>query len=68
MKRIKIKDVPRREFVVINSQAEYYCGMMYGGELVWSHDYKEAKPLTDERKLITFERLLPNEKLTVTYL
>ena len=43
----------RKEFIVMNSQLEYFSGLAYGGQLVWCNDYKEAKPLDDERKFKT---------------
>ena len=47
------KQLKRNWFIVMNSQLEYFCGLMYGGQLVWCSDYNEAKPLDDERKIIS---------------
>jgi hypothetical protein len=60
---IKQKEDKRKWFIVMNSKLEYFCGMMYGGQLVWSHDYKEAKPLDDEAKFRTLESLCSGEEL-----
>jgi hypothetical protein len=57
-----------KEFIVMNSQLEYFSGMMYGGELVWCSDYKEAKPLDDERKFRTLQMLCIGEELILDYI
>lgn len=57
-----------REFVVVNSKFEYFSGMMYGGELVWCSDEKEAKPLNDEAKFRTLERICFGEELILEYI
>jgi len=67
-KRVKQKDDKRNFFIVMNSDVEYYCGMMYGGELVWSSDYKEAKPLDDEAKFRTLQSLSHGKELILDYL
>jgi hypothetical protein len=67
-KRIKQKDDKRKNFIVMNSDLEYYCGMMYGGELVWSSDYKEAKPLDDEAKFRTLKSLSYGKELILDYI
>ena len=67
-KRVKQKDDKREWFIVMNSQLEYYCGMMQGGELVWSNDYREAKPLDDEAKFRTLKSLSYGEELLLDYL
>jgi hypothetical protein len=51
----------------MNSQLEYFCGLMYGGQLVWSSDYNEAKPLDDERKFRTLQMLCMGEELVLDY-
>ena len=67
-KRIKQKDDNREWFIVMNSDLEYYCGMMYGGELVWSSDYKEAKPLDDEAKFRTLKSLSYGKEIILDYI
>ncbi len=63
------EDAKSREyFIVMNSRLEYFCGLMYGGQLVWSHDYKEAKPLDDERKFRTLQSLVYGEELIMDYI
>lgn len=57
-----------KDFIVMNSRLEYFCGMMYGGELVWTSDYKEAKPLNDERKFKTLQHLCYGEELILDYI
>jgi hypothetical protein len=52
----------------MNSDLEYYCGMMYGGQLVWSSDYKEAKPLDDEAKFRTLKSLCYGKELILDYI
>lgn len=52
--------LPNRDwFIVMNSNLEYFCGMMYGGELVWCSDYEEAKPLDDVAKFDFIRRVTP---------
>jgi hypothetical protein len=63
------KKQPKREwFIVMNSQLEYFSGMMYGGQLVWCNDYKEAKPLDNERKFQTLKSLCYGEELILDYI
>ena len=57
-----------KEFIVMNSQLEYFCGMMYGGQLVWCSDYSEAKPLNDEAKFKTLQMLFSGEELILDYI
>lgn len=58
----------RRWFIVMNSNLEYFSGMMYGGQLVWCSDYKEAKPLDDEAKFKTLQYLCYGEELILDYI
>jgi hypothetical protein len=51
----------------MNSKLEYFAGMMYGGQLVWCSDFKEAKPLNDEAKFKTLERIT-EEDLLMNYI
>jgi hypothetical protein len=63
------KNQPKREwFIVMNSQLEYFSGMMYGGELVWCNDYNEAKPLEGEAKFYTLQRMCYGEELILDYI
>jgi hypothetical protein len=63
------KKQPKREwFIVMNSQLEYFSGMMYGGQLVWCSDYNEAKPLDNERKFQTLKYLCYGEELILDYI
>jgi hypothetical protein len=55
-------------FIVMNSQLEYFAGLMYGGQLVWCGDYNEAKPLDDEAKFKTIQSLTYGEELIMEYL
>lgn len=57
-----------KQFIVMNSQLEYFSGLMYGGQLVWSGDYKEAKPLNDEAKFRTLQSLCRGEELVLDYI
>lgn len=58
----------RQWFIVMNSNLEYFCGLMYGGKLVWCSDYKEAKPLDDERKFRTLQSMCRGEELIMDYI
>ena len=63
------KKQPKRNwFIVINSQLEYFSGLMYGGELVWCSDYNEAKPLDDEAKFKTLQYMCWGEELLLDYI
>lgn len=66
--RKKLKDPKPKEFIVMNSKLEYFSGMMYGGELVWCNDYKEAKPLDHEAKFITLQNMCLGEELILDYI
>jgi len=57
-----------KQFIVMNSQLEYFSGLAYGGELVWCDDYNEAKPLNDERKFKTLQLLCRSEELILDYI
>jgi hypothetical protein len=50
----------RREFLVMNSRLEYFCGFGRGGKMLWLDDHSMAKPLDDERKFRTMQRLCPD--------
>jgi len=63
MRKKKQKEAKSKEFVVMNSKLEYFAGMMYGGQLVWCSDFKEAKPLNDEAKFKTLERIAEEDLL-----
>jgi hypothetical protein len=58
----------RKEFIVMNSQLEYFSGLAYGGQLVWCNDYTEAKPLDDERKFKTIQSMCRGEELVLDYI
>jgi hypothetical protein len=68
MKAKKQKDEKREWFIVMNSQLEYFSGLMYGGETVWCSDYKEAKPLDDERKFVALKNICYGEELILGYI
>ena len=62
------KQPKRKEFIVMNSQLEYFSGMMYGGQLVWCGDYNESKPLDDIAKFYTLKRMCHGEELIMDYI
>lgn len=68
MKKKRAQQVKREWFIVMNSNLEYFCGMMYGGQLVWSNDYNEAKPLDNELKFKTLKYLCYGEELILDYI
>ena len=41
---------------------------MYGGQLVWTNDYNEAKPLDDERKFKTIQSLSYMDEVMLFYI
>jgi hypothetical protein len=67
-KRVKDELKDRREFIVMNSQLEYFCGLAYGGQLVWDSEYKNAKPLDHENKFKTLQYLCLGEELVLDYI
>ena len=67
MRKKKQKET-REWFIVMNSKLEYFCGLAYGGELIWCSDFKEAKPLDDEAKFRTIQRLCSGEELILDYI
>ena len=68
MTKLKQKDVKREWFIVMNSNLEYFAGLMYGGEIVWCSDYKECKLLDNERKFITLKNMCYGEELIMEYM
>jgi hypothetical protein len=68
MDRKKQKDDKREWFIVMNSKLEYFCGLAYGGQLVWDSDYREAKPLDNEAKFKTIQSLCYGEELILDYI
>jgi hypothetical protein len=68
MKMTRKEQPKRREFIVMNSQLEYFSGLAYGGQLVWCNDYKEAKPLDNERKFKTIQSMCRGEELIIDYI
>ena len=62
------KEPKRKYFIVMNSQLEYFSGLMYGGQLVWCSDYNEAKPLDDEAKFKTLQHMCYGEELIMDYI
>jgi hypothetical protein len=68
MAKKKKKAEKRDWFIVMNSQLEYFCGMAYGGQLVWCSDYNEAKPLDHPNKFNTLKYLCYNEELIMDYI
>ena len=57
-----------KQFIIMNSRSEYFCGLMYGGQLVWTNDYSEAKPLDDERKFKFIQGLCYTDEVMLFYI
>jgi hypothetical protein len=68
MVKKKKKENKRDWFIVMNSQLEYFCGLAYGGQCIWNSDYKESKPLDNERKFITLKNMCYGEELIMDYI
>jgi hypothetical protein len=66
-KRQKVEDKPK-PFIVMNSKLEYFCGLAYGGQLVWDSDYNEAKPLDHDNKFKMLQYLCFGEELILDYI
>jgi hypothetical protein len=64
----KKKEEHRRWFVVMNSELEYFCGLAYGGQLVWCGDFEEAKPLDKESKFIALQSMCYGKELILDYI
>ena len=62
------KQDKRKWFIVMNSDLEYFAGLMYGGQLVWCSDYNEAKPLDDEAKFRTLQSMFYGQELILDYI
>ena len=62
------KQDKRSWFIVMNSDLEYFSGMMYGGQLVWCSDFAEAKPLDDEAKFKTLQSMSYGKELVLDYI
>jgi hypothetical protein len=62
------KQDKRKWFIVMNSDLEYFAGLMYGGQLVWCSDYNEAKPLDDEAKFRTLQSMSYGQELILDYI
>lgn len=58
----------QRDFIVMNSDLEYFAGLMYGGQVVWSSDFKEAKPLDHINKFRTLQYLSLGKDLILDYI
>ena len=67
-KRIKQKDDKREWFIVMNSDLEYFAGMFYGGELLWSSHYQDANPLDDEAKFRSIKSLSYGKEIIMDYI
>ena len=69
-KRLKQKEEAKNKkwFIIMNSKLEYFSGLMYGGQLVWSHDYRECKPLDHIEKFQTIKRMCYGEELILDYI
>ena len=67
-KRVKQKDDKREWFIVMNSDLEYFAGLFYGGEILWSRHYEDAKPLDDEAKFRTIKSLSYGKEVVLDYI
>ena len=67
-KRLKQKDDKREWFIVMNSDLEYFAGLFYGGEILWSRHYGDAKPLDDEAKFRTIKSLSYGKEVVLDYI
>jgi hypothetical protein len=57
-----------KEFIVMNSKLEYFCGLAYGGQCIWDKDYNESKPLDHINKFKTLQYLHLGEELIMDYI
>ena len=62
------KQDKRKWFIVMNDELEYFAGLMYGGQIVWCNDWKEAKPLDDEAKFKTLQSMCYGKELILDYI
>lgn len=62
----KVYPIPPR-FVIMNENGEFYAGMMYG-QLYWSIDKKDAKPLDDLAKFEGMKRWFPGMEIIYDYI
>lgn len=68
MKKSKKEPLERKWFIVMNSQLEYFAGLIYGGQILWSYDYNEAKPLDLESKFVALKNMSYGEELILDYI
>lgn len=52
----------------MNSHLEYFAGLMYGGQIVWSPDHRDAKALDNERKFTALQNMSYGEELLLDYI
>jgi hypothetical protein len=62
------KQDKRKWFIVMNEELEYFSGLMYGGQIVWCNDWKEAKPLDNEAKFKTLQSMCYGKELILDYI
>ena len=55
----KKKQNDEREWFIVYSDLGYFTGLANGGQLQWSLNEKEAKPLDNLRKVDTIKLLAP---------
>lgn len=49
------------DFIIMNEDGEFFAGLVYGGQLMWTSDISEAKPLDCLDKLNTIRRMCKKE-------
>lgn len=68
MKGKKQEEEKPKDFIVMNSDLEYFAGMMYGGQIVWSSDYNDAKPLNHINKFRTLQNISYGKELVLDFI
>jgi hypothetical protein len=61
MKRKKQEE--RTWFLVMNDDLEYFGGLHNGGELKWSHNYDDAKPLCQPEQFAMLQKICKGQTL-----
>jgi len=59
--------VKDKEFIVMNEEGLYFKGL-FGNGVVWTTEYKEAKPLDNIKKFETLQKMCRGIELIYDYI
>lgn len=58
---------PKRHFVIINADLEYFCGFKYGGKFNWHNSYEQAKKFEDIRKFESIKKYYKDKEVIMDW-